>query len=129
MSKVELSDTTKKYKKLYYLWLIMSIVATFLPVLVYTVAGFIEAETTQKLSLGMTCFIAIALVAVNVLMKKHLRSPIWILVLGIYMCIKNILPLLLLVAIGTILDEFLFTPLYRSYKQKASINKEIDRRM
>lgn len=128
MSKVQLSDVTKKYKQLKWTFFALSLLVTFLPVLVYVIKGFIEAETTQKLSLGLTCFIAIALVAVNVLAKIKLRSPIWILILGIYMCIKNILPLLLMVAIGTILDEFIFTPMYKSYKRKTEINKEIDKR-
>lgn len=39
------------------------------------------------------------------------------------------MPLLLIVAVGTILDEFLLTPLHKHFKNKATINREIDKRL
>lgn len=123
-----MSEITKQYRTKKYICLGLSLLVTVLPVLVYLIKGFIEAETVQKLSLGMFAIASVALVAINILLKMHLRSPIWLLVLGIYIALKNILPLLIMVAIGTILDEFLFTPLYKSYKAKTQINKEIDKR-
>lgn len=123
------SEITKKYKRLAMLYGILSIAVTLLPVVYYVILGFIEGTVQKKLSLGMAIMVALILTIVNIVFKRHIRSTIWIVVLGIYMCLKNILPLLLLVAIGTILDEFILTPLHRKYKQKALINKEIDKRL
>lgn len=124
-----MSNITKKYTNLYWLFRSISFLVLIVPLIVYGVKGFIEGDVTEKFTLGMTISIAAILVALNILFKYHIRSTIWIIVLGIYFCIDNIMPLLLCIAIGTILDEFIFTPLYKSYKNKATINKEIDKRV
>lgn len=124
-----MSNITKKYTNLYWLFRSISFLILVLPLIIYGVKGFIEGDVTEKFTLGMTISISAILVALNILFKYHIRSTIWIIVLGIYFCIDNIMPLLLCIAIGTILDEFIFTPLYKSYKNKATINKEIDKRV
>lgn len=124
-----MSNITRKYTNLYWLFRSISLLVLITPLIVYGIMGFIEGDVTEKFTLGMTISIAAILVALNILFKYHIRSTIWIVVLGIYFCIENIMPLLLCIAIGTILDEFIFTPLYKSYKSKATINKEIDKRI
>lgn len=124
-----MSKETRKYKNLSILFLALSILVLVAPLAYYSVVGFIEGETTEKFTLGLTFVIAAILFVINILFKFHIRSTIWVLVLGIYFCLDNILPLIFMVAIGNILDEFLFTPLHKHYKSKASINKEIDKRI
>lgn len=124
-----MSKETRKYKNLSILFLALSILVLVAPLAYYSVVGFIEGETSEKFTLGMTFVIAAILFVINILFKFHIRSTIWILVLGIYFCLDNILPLIFMVAVGNILDEFLFTPLHKHYKSKASINKEIDKRI
>lgn len=124
-----MSKETRKYKNLSILFLALSILVLVAPLAYYSVVGFIDGETTEKFTLGLTFVIAAILFVINILFKFHIRSTIWVLVLGIYFCLDNILPLIFMVAIGNILDEFLFTPLHKHYKSKASINKEIDKRI
>lgn len=124
-----MSKETRKYKTLSILFLALSILVLVAPLAYYSIVGFIEGETTEKFTLGLTFVIASILFVINILFKFHIRSTIWVLVLGIYFCLDNILPLIFMVAIGNILDEFLFTPLHKHYKSKASINKEIDKRI
>lgn len=124
-----MSKETRKYKNLSILFLALSILVLVAPLAYYSIEGFIEGETTEKFTLGLTFVIASILFVINILFKFHIRSTIWVLVLGIYFCLDNILPLIFMVAIGNILDEFLFTPLHKHYKSKASINKEIDKRI
>lgn len=124
-----MSKETRKYKNLSILFLALSILVLVAPLAYYSIVGFIEGETSEKFTLGITFVIAAILFVINILFKFHIRSTIWILVLGIYFCLDNILPLIFMVAIGNILDEFLFTPLHKHYKSKASINKEIDKRI
>lgn len=122
------SDITKKYHRLAILFQALSIIVLTAPLAYYTILGFINGETTEKFTLGITFVVAAILFTINVIFKYHIRSTLWILVLGIYFCLDNILPLLFMVAIGTILDEFLLTPLYKSYRNKCTINREIDKR-
>lgn len=124
-----MSDITKKYKHLYLLFMCLSIIILIVPLIVYVIKGFIDGDVGEKFTLGITITIAAMLVALNILFKYRIRSTIWIVVLGIYVAVDNILPLLLCVAIGTIVDEFVLTPLAKHYKNKASINKEIDKRL
>lgn len=123
------SDITIKYTRLSRFFRALSIIVLVCPVVVYAILGFANGEVHQKLTLGFTLIIAIILFLINIVFKYHIRSALWIMVLGVYFCMNNILPLLLCVAIGTILDEFLLTPIYKSFKSKAKINREIDKRV
>lgn len=119
---------TKKYKKYARLTGILSLAITLAPVMGFVIAAFIQGSSAQKLSLGLLTTVAIILTAFNIIMKINMRSTIWILLLGIYICLDNIMPVLLTIAIGTIADELVLTPLHKKYKQLAIINSEIDKR-
>ena len=121
-------DITKKYKIKKHIFNCLSIFCTLLPLLIYTIIGFVNGEITQKVTLGLSLFMALIFVAINIIFKKRIRSTIFILMLGIYTCIQKITPLLLILSITTILDEFVFTPLAKKYKNLYTINKEIDKR-
>ena len=125
-----MSQRTKKFKILYITFSIISFLLTLGPVLFYIVKGYIDADLTkEKVALTGIVLCAIILTAVNVLIKHHIRSTVWLLMLGIYYCVDNIMPLLLMIAIGTILDEFIVSPLKKSFKNKKIINSEIDKRI
>ena len=124
------SETTKRNKILYWIFNILSFIVLIVPVVVYVIKGYIEADlTVEKVGLTCTIMISIILVAINFIFKYHIRSTLWILLLGVYICLDNILLMIILIAVGTILDEFLLTPLKKSFKNKYTINKEIDKRL
>lgn len=122
------SNVTKAYKKKYLTCTILSWVLTFLPLLIFVIWGFIEGTPHRKLALGGLMVIAAVLVVLNVLMKLSLRCIPWILLIGIYICLKEITVLLIVMAISTVLDELVLEPLAKMYKTKLTINKEIDKR-
>lgn len=119
---------TTKYKKLYWTFQILSWIATLGPIIVYAIIGYIEGTAVQKVSLSATIVCAIILFTMAALFKYRLRSPVFLILLGIYAALKEITVPLILVSVFTILDEFLLTPLARKYKQLLVINKEIDKR-
>lgn len=125
----KMSDVTRNYKLKALLFQCLSILVLATPIIYYAVLGFIHGETTEKFTLGITFVIAAIMLAINIIFKYHIRSTLWIVVLGIYICLDSIQVLLIMVAVGTILDEFLLTPLHKSYKSKATINREIDKRL
>lgn len=123
------SQITRKYANLSLLFGSLSFLVLSAPLVYYAVLAFINGETTEKFTLCLCFVMAAIFLAINVIFKYHIRSTIWIVVLGIYFCLDDIQVLLIMVAIGTILDEFILTPLHKSYKQKAGINREIDKRI
>ena len=120
---------TKKYKNNYILCRTLSILMTLIPLVIYTIKGFCEGTPGSKVTLGVCFTTALILTIINVVFKYHMRSTIWILMIGLYVAVDNIIPLLIILAITTILDEFILTPLSRHYKAKYTINKEIDQRI
>ena len=120
---------TKKYKNNYILCRTLSILMTLIPLVIYTIKGFCEGTPASKVTLGVCFTTALILTIINVVFKYHMRSTIWILMIGLYVAVDNIIPLLIILAITTILDEFILTPLSRHYKAKYTINKEIDNRI
>jgi len=122
------SNITKSYRKKYWTCTILSWVLTFVPLLVFVIWGFIEGTPHRKLALGGLMVIAAILVVLNVLMKLSLRCIPWILLIGIYICLKEITVLLIVMALTTVLDELVLEPLAKSFKNKLTINKEIDKR-
>jgi len=120
---------TKKYKNNYILCKTLSILMTLVPYIVYTIKGFCEGTPGSKATLGVCFTTALIFTIINVVFKYHMRSTIWILMIGLYVAVDNIIPLLIISAIATILDEFILSPLARHYKSKYVINKEIDKRI
>lgn len=121
---------TSKFRRLYFLFSFISFLLTFFPLIYYIITGYIESELTKE-KVALTCMIlcALVLVVINALLKYNIKSTIWLLILGIYVCVDNVLPLLLMIAIGTVTDEFIISPLKKSFKSKYTINKEIDKRI
>lgn len=123
-----MTDITKSYRNKYRICKILSTLFTLLPIIIYTVIGFLSGTVGQKLSLGICLVLALIFVLINIIFKHRIRSTLWVMLIGIYVCIENIIPLLLIMAFTTALDEFILEPLVKSYKNKYIINKEIDKR-
>jgi ABC-type proline/glycine betaine transport system permease subunit len=119
---------TKKYKNKLNFVRLLSFTLTILPVILYSILGFYNGSIGEKVSLGICTLLAIMFVIINVMFKYHIRSTLWIMLIGIYICIDNIIPLLITMAASTIIDEFVLVPLIKKYKDKYIINKEIDLR-
>ena len=119
---------TKKYKIKLNICRLLSFTLTVLPVIIYTIMGFMDGTIGEKVSLGICVILALIFVLINIMFKYHIRSTLWVLLIGIYVCIDNIIPLLIIMAATTIIDEFVLVPLINKYKNKYIINKEIDLR-
>lgn len=129
MSKKPASDITKKYRRGYYITTVISWLLVLGPLVGYIIYGFISGATVQKLSLGISTMAALALTGFSIVFKKHIRSTIFIILLGIYIALREITILLVILSICTILDEFVVTPLQKSFREKMVINAQIDRRI
>ena len=119
---------TNKYKNIYRTFKLLSWAVTILPLIVYFVIAFSKAEVVHKLAIGSMLTIVLILTVINVIGKLQLRSPLFLLLIGIYVGLGQILTPLVITSCGVVLDEFIFTPLYKKYKQLYVINREIDKR-
>ena len=126
-----MSTMTNKYKKLSILTFLLSAMCSLCPILIYVIKAFVDKDVQEvnKYTLGIMCSVALIVTIINIVAKLHLRCIPWILLLGIYVCLKNITALLVIMAITTIIDELILMPLHKSFKNKYTINKEIDKRL
>lgn len=122
-----------KYKKRRNLFFILSFIATFGPFMYYGIKAMVEGEPVEKFALSMFSIVAVIIAVVAAMLKVHLRSVIWILLLGVYFCLDNLIGVILVVAICTILDELVFSPVYKRYSKLYSeantASKVYDERM
>ena len=119
---------TNKYKNIYRTFKLLSWAVTILPLVVYFVIAFSKAEVVHKLAIGSMLTIVLILTVINIVGKLQLRSPLFLLLIGIYIGLGQILTPLVITSCGVVLDEFIFTPIYKKYKQLYIINREIDKR-
>ena len=124
-----MSEITKHYRVCHRIFLILSLLLNICPLAVYVIKAIVEADLIhEKVTLTATVFAVLILTCVSLVNKVALRSRLWILLCGIYICLDNILGPLIVIAVCQVLDELLVSPLKKSAKTKLVINKQIDRR-
>lgn len=120
---------TKNYKCKMIITGILSFLCSFGPLIVFTVMGLAQGEGKEKIVLAMTMVGAIMIALIAAMKKIHLRSTTFILMIGLWVALDRLLPFILTVAICTIIDELILTPLYKRFKEDYHTNKQIDKRM
>lgn len=120
---------TAKYRRLYWLFAIVSLLLNVAPLATYTIIGLVSADlVVEKVALTMTVFVVVILSLIALINKTTMRSRIWVILLGLYACLDYMLTPLLIIAITQILDEWFVNPAAKSFKNKLIINKQIDKR-
>lgn len=125
------SEFTKQTRIKLWLYRIMDWCFLFLPVFVYVIMALADGgvTTTGKVSVVSTVMIALILSVFNILRQKAFRAPIWIALIGLYVAFKEwLLPLIIILAVATTMDDLLFKPLIGYYKGKLISSKTIDER-
>lgn len=123
-----MSQTTLTLKRKKNIFHLLSWLLTFAPILIWLFIAMAKSNDLTKTALALSVTVAGLLSMVNLLLKYSIRSTVWILLIGIYIALKDITPLLIIIAVTTMLDEFIVHPLYKHYKERYIINKEIDKR-
>lgn len=107
------SDFTKKMQSKLWTLRIIDFILLVAPLAVYIIWGLVDNNTilVKKVTLIGSVTIALMLTLFNIIAKKHMRSAIWIAVIGIYIAVNNIAPLLYCIAGASVVDEFILTPM------------------
>lgn len=120
---------TKKTKLAATLFTIASVLLNIGPLAAYIVIALVNCTLTyQKVALTMTVFVVLIMTAVSLINKVAMKSRLWVILLGIYLCLEFILTPLLIIAICQVVDELIVAPLAQHYRNRYKINKEIDLR-
>lgn len=125
------SKFTKKSRTLLWTWRALDWLCLFAPIIVYVVIGLVNDNVTtgQKVTLVAMLFLAIILTMINVIAQKHLRCPIWVLLIGLYVAMnKYLMPLIIILAVTSILDDLVFTPIIKYYYTQTVASKTMDKR-
>ena len=125
------SNFTKVCRAKLWFWRILDWLCLAAPLIIYTIIALANGgiAVASKVAVVSTTMIAIILTAFNVIAQKRLRCPIWIILIGLFVAIRDyLMPLIIILAITSILDDLVFTPLIGYYKTKLISNKAIDER-
>lgn len=120
---------TKKYHILWILFLTVSILLNVGPLAVYSIMALASgALVYQKVALCMTVFVVLIMTAIAFLNKTTMKSRVWVIIIGLYFCLDYFIAPLLIIGICQIVDEWIASPVSKHYKNKYTINHEIDKR-
>lgn len=126
------SNYTKVCRAKLWLYRSLDLIILFAPVIVYIIIALTKDGVTvpgRVAVVGSVC-IALILSLFNIIAQKRLRCPIWIILIGLYVAIKEILlPLIIILAFVTVIDDLILTPLITYYRTKLISNKAIDERL
>ena len=121
---------TTKYRTLRWVFMITSVLLNLGPLMFYTIQALCQSTLVyEKVSLCLTVFVVLILSAVCLINKVALRSRLWVLLIGLYICLDSIMIPLIVIACCQVVDELAINPLAKHYKTKLLISKEIDRRL
>lgn len=124
------SKTTKKYATLAVIFTILSFLLLAGPTAYYVVLGYMGAGVlVEKVALTATIAMSLVLTLLCAVNKVVFRSKIWLLVLALFFVIDHFLVMILVFGITQVIDELIVSPLAKHFRNKASINREIDKRM
>lgn len=125
------SQFTKNCRNKLWLFRILDWICLAAPLIIYVIIALCNdgIRVGYKVAVVSTAMIAIILTIFNVIAQKKLRCPIWIMLIGLYVAIRDyLLPLVIILAITSILDDLVFTPLIHYYYTKTVASKTIDQR-
>lgn len=123
-------NATRKYIKLSFLFGFTSVLLNIAPFAVYAFIALVDSALIyQKIALSMTVLVVAILSLVALVNKVAMKSRLWIVLVGIYVCLGEIITPLIIIAVCQVLDELIVAPLHNRYRNKKDINKEIDKRL
>lgn len=123
---------TKECRVKLWFFRILDWICLFMPLIIYIGVALAsnEAIVAQKVAVVSTTMVALILSVFNVISQKKLRCPIWIILIGLFVAVRDyLMPLIIILAITSVLDDLVFSPLIGYYKTKLIANKAMDERL
>lgn len=131
------SEITKSYRFKYQVFKILHYLLFLGPIVSFLIYGLsssdISVTTTNKVVMSMSAVVCLilGLLALFVELKHKAglqRTITWTIILTILITLQQVKPFLITLCITSLIDEWIVLPLVARYKNKLTINKEIDKR-
>lgn len=124
------SERTKQLTVAAWFFTLFSLILTWGPIIIYTVMAYqtASASVTDKVALTSLLSVGVIMSIVCLINKYTLRCRTWLVLIGLWLCLDSILGCILVIAITQCVDEIIVQPIAKSYRNKLTINKEIDKR-
>lgn len=120
---------TKKYRIFDRLLFALSLLANIGPLAYFIIIAYSQSTVVyEKLAMTGAIMASIILTAIWAITRIQLRSRLWILLIGLFLCLDYALAAIITIAICQIVDELIICPLKKRYHNLYVINKEIDKR-
>lgn len=128
-----ISKRTKQCKTLSLILGIVHFLCLFGPLLYFVPYAYVVGTAGRKLALSLFLIIAFCLSVVSIITSAKTRgglakSIMWLMVLGITLCLTEVKTFVYIMAIISIIDELIIVKLRDKYKTAYLANREIDRR-
>ena len=126
------SEFTKCCRRKLWFFRILDWLCLSLPLLVYLTMALADdgIKVGYKVAVVRTLVIAVILTIFNIIAQKRLRCPIWIILIGLFVAIRDhLLPLIIILSVVSVLDDLVFTPIIHYYYTKTVASKAIDQRL
>lgn len=128
------SKITKSNRRWCIAFFILSVLLNVVPELVGCICAFTNSGTQDRIAPLIIALAAAAILSIITwLAKIKIRSAGWVVFLGMYYVFCNIpsalVGILLAIAICTIVDDVVITPLYRHFRFNWKTNGQIDKRI
>lgn len=128
-----ISKRTKQCKTLSLVLGILHFLCLFGPLLYFVPYAYIVGTAGRKLALSLFLVIALCLSVLSIITSAKTRgglakSIMWLLVLGITLCLTEVKTFVYIMAVISIIDELIIVKLRDRYKANYLTNREIDLR-
>lgn len=121
---------TKKYRTLSLISGAISFLLNFAPLAIYVFISLFNATLVyQKVAVSLTVFIVLIMTIIAMVNKISMKSRLWVILIGIYIALGEIMTPLIIMAVCQVIDEIIASPIHNSCRNKYKINKEIDKRL
>lgn len=120
---------TKKMRLASIFLTLASILLSVGPLIVYLVLGYTEAQSTVgQITLTAMLGVSVILSLVCLINKYSPRCRMWLILIGLYLCLDNFIGCILILAITQCVDELIVSPMAKRYRELYRTNREIDKR-
>ena len=93
-------NATRKYRKLSFLFGSISVLLNIAPFTIYAFIALVDSALIyQKIALSMTVLVVAILSLVALVNKVAMKSRLWIILVGIYVCLGEIITPLIIIAV------------------------------
>ena len=122
---------TKRVRLCLWICCILDFLILFTPLVVYLFIALLNGNVGNMRKFALTGFTALAciIVIINIFIQKKKSSPRWLIILGLYICIREyLMPLIITLAVVSIIDDFILTPLIHHFRTELVASKTYDKR-